>query len=277
MNKLYAVSDIHGNLNGFVLAAVQAGIIDANLNWIAGDSTLVNLGDGIDRGPQSREVIDLLIKLCRQAKEAGGLVKLLMGNHCAMLLDGRTSFGWYDCWIKNGGFNCIESYSFLLADKHGEYDYWDQDNAKKIYEYHREYFDALEEFCVIDNNLFVHAGVEPGKTMQHLTDGTDIDYTGSKSHLWIRDQFYRHSSSDFVRDNYGVKRIIFGHSPTTRYILKDENTQMAPVELMNGKLLGLDLGSYYPLGGVGIIKLTETSYELAGIAYNADLKGANAG
>ena len=269
MNELFATSDWHGSKALAVSALQQARLINENEDWIGRDSILVNCGDAIDRQSDSRGCINLVLKLRRQAKIVGGSIRLLKGNHEAMLLDGRTNFSWYDCWLRNGGFNCIESYSFLLADKHGEYDYWDQNNAKKIYEYHREYFDALEEFCVVDDNLFVHAGVEPGKTMQHLTDGTDIDYTGSKSHLWIRDQFYNHPSSDFIRDNYGVKRIVWGHSPI-KYITKNENEQMKPLELMNKKLLAVDCGSYYPgIGGVGIIKLTETSYELAGIAYNA--------
>ena len=84
--KIIVVGDIHGDYQEFQTLILSAGIIDDKLNWQAGDSQLVSVGDLLDRGPDSRKVMDLFMRMEKQAKSAGGAVHIVLGNHEQMNL-----------------------------------------------------------------------------------------------------------------------------------------------------------------------------------------------
>lgn len=76
-----AIGDLHGDLAQTRKALRLAGAIDERDRWIGGKLVLVQTGDVIDRGEEDREVIDLLERLEKEAKAAGGKLILLTGNH----------------------------------------------------------------------------------------------------------------------------------------------------------------------------------------------------
>jgi hypothetical protein len=80
------VGDIHGELEGFTEIISNAGLIDGKDNWSGGDDILIQTGDVIDRGPYSREAVDLLKRLQKEAAVARGEVVRLCGNHELMLI-----------------------------------------------------------------------------------------------------------------------------------------------------------------------------------------------
>jgi Icc-related predicted phosphoesterase len=82
--RVVAIGDIHGAYASFVTILKQAGIVDEQTHWAAGRTILVQSGDVLHRGPDSRRVLDLLMQLEVQASEAGGRVIALLGNHEAM-------------------------------------------------------------------------------------------------------------------------------------------------------------------------------------------------
>lgn len=82
--RIVAVGDIHGAYDKFVSILREAKLIDSRKRWIGGRAILVQTGDVTDRGPDSREVLDLLRKLTDEAARAGGRVHSLVGNHEAM-------------------------------------------------------------------------------------------------------------------------------------------------------------------------------------------------
>jgi TPR repeat protein len=84
VRRVVAVGDVHGDYEQFVAVLRSAGLIDAHGNWSGGKAHLVQTGDIVDRGPDSRAVMDLLMKLEKQAAAAGGGVHCLIGNHEAM-------------------------------------------------------------------------------------------------------------------------------------------------------------------------------------------------
>jgi len=86
--RVVAVADVHGSFDGLSAILRQAGLVDEELRWSGGDATLVQLGDLLDRGVRVREVMDLLIRLQREAPKAGGRVVCLLGNHEGMNLLG---------------------------------------------------------------------------------------------------------------------------------------------------------------------------------------------
>ena len=92
VDRVVAISDIHGAYDAMVATLKNAGVVDSELQW-AGDSThLVIVGDILDRGAGSRDAMDLLMQLEGQAEAAGGRVHVLIGNHEAMNLVGDLRY-----------------------------------------------------------------------------------------------------------------------------------------------------------------------------------------
>lgn len=86
--RVVAIGDVHGAGDGLRTILRQTGLVDDALDWSGGTATLVQTGDLTDRGPQVREVMDLLMRLEDGAREAGGDVRVLLGNHEMMNLMG---------------------------------------------------------------------------------------------------------------------------------------------------------------------------------------------
>lgn len=79
--RVVAVGDVHGGYERLLAILREAGLIDARRRWRGGRAILVQTGDLLDRGPDSREILDLLRRLERDAARAGGRVHALLGNH----------------------------------------------------------------------------------------------------------------------------------------------------------------------------------------------------
>jgi hypothetical protein len=90
--RVVAVGDVHGSYDGFVQVLQMAGLIDGGKHWTGGTAHLVQTGDVPDRGPKSREVVELLTRLERDAERAGGRVHTLLGNHEVMNLMGDLRY-----------------------------------------------------------------------------------------------------------------------------------------------------------------------------------------
>jgi hypothetical protein len=85
-DRVVAVGDVHGAFDNFAAILRAAQVIDNRNRWIGKKTTLVQTGDLLDRGPDSRKAIDLLRRLDRDAQRAGGRVVSLLGNHELMRL-----------------------------------------------------------------------------------------------------------------------------------------------------------------------------------------------
>jgi Calcineurin-like phosphoesterase len=92
VERIVAVGDAHGDFDGFTEVLRSAGVIDKRNRWAAGRTHLVQTGDVLDRGPDSRKIMDLLMDLEKQARRAGGEVHALIGNHEAMNLYGDLRY-----------------------------------------------------------------------------------------------------------------------------------------------------------------------------------------
>jgi hypothetical protein len=82
--RIVAVGDIHGDVKAFSSILQRTGLIDAGGRWTGGKSVLVQTGDYLDRGADVPAVVDLLMSLEKQARDAGGHAHVLLGNHEAM-------------------------------------------------------------------------------------------------------------------------------------------------------------------------------------------------
>ncbi len=92
VERIVALGDVHGDYQQFVTLLRAAGLIDSQEAWTGGKTHLVQVGDVVDRGPESRRAMDLLINLEKQASKAGGLVHALIGNHEAMNVYGDLRY-----------------------------------------------------------------------------------------------------------------------------------------------------------------------------------------
>jgi hypothetical protein len=88
VTRIIAVGDIHGSYDNFVKILKKAELVDDMLKWSGGKTHLVQTGDIMDRGDNTREVFDLLMRLQKEAAEAGGKVHVLIGNHEEMNITG---------------------------------------------------------------------------------------------------------------------------------------------------------------------------------------------
>lgn len=92
VERIVAISDVHGAYDAMVKTLQSADVINETLDWSGGQTHLVIVGDLLDRGPNSRDAMDLLMRLEEEAVAAGGLVHVLIGNHEAMNLSGDLRY-----------------------------------------------------------------------------------------------------------------------------------------------------------------------------------------
>jgi hypothetical protein len=90
--RVVVFGDLHGDYAKFHDMLAEADLIDARDNWSGGKTHLVQVGDVPDRAPDTRKILDLLIKLEPQARRAGGYLHALIGNHEAMNMEGDLRY-----------------------------------------------------------------------------------------------------------------------------------------------------------------------------------------
>ena len=90
--RVVAVGDVHGAYERFTALLQRTGLIDASARWTGRDTVFVQTGDVVDRGARTRECLDLLMDLQRQAPRAGGKVITLVGNHEVMNVIGDLRY-----------------------------------------------------------------------------------------------------------------------------------------------------------------------------------------
>jgi hypothetical protein len=84
VERVVAFADVHGAYEELATLLRSAGVVDAGLRWSGGKTHVVSLGDLLDRGADSRKVMDLLMRLQGEAAAAGGRLHVVLGNHEAM-------------------------------------------------------------------------------------------------------------------------------------------------------------------------------------------------
>lgn len=181
--KYLAIGDIHGcleSLNGLI----------HKLNGYRNDYTFVFVGDYIDRGSNSKGVVDRLLKF-EQVQDC----IFLRGNHEQMLLDAYYN-GRMDMWLMNGGKSTLNSYRVS------------HDNLT-FPEEHLEFYKRTKMYFDTDDYFFVHAGMSPDRTIaENLKDPKLV-----KQFLWERSHLN-------ALDNPWEKTVVFGHTPRPHPIKK---------------------------------------------------------
>lgn len=206
MHKIFAIGDIHGCLEKLEDLLEQLAVDRQS-------DTLVFIGDYIDRGKYSREVVDYLIRLQREYRN----VICLRGNHEQMFLnylDGVNE----GLYLGNGGRATLDSYGILLSDDLEE-------RKAKIPEEHMNFFRLLLHYYETDHYIFVHAGVRPELPLNRQA----IDDL-----LWIRFEFIE-NENDFG------KTVVFGHTPMKNLLINKNKIGIDTGAVYGGKLTAIEL------------------------------------
>lgn len=178
MQRTLIISDIHGELKLFKKLLKK-------VKYSADKDQLILLGDYVDRGPDSKGVLERVMEL----KKKGAIV--LKGNHDDMMVSAvdNKPDAW-ERWKRGGALSTLQSYdssihSMMLPET---------DEFKN----HISFIRDMDYFYEQDNYIFVHAGIQPD---------LPLDENDQHTFLWIRELFYE-KYADY-------KTVVFGHTPVS--------------------------------------------------------------
>ena len=190
--RSFVIGDIHG------CAATLRRLIEETLRPSTSDRIYL-LGDLIDRGPDSKWVLDFIFEL----RERGLSVGSVRGNHEEMCLLAGDDHYYQELWAANGGLATLESFQ---ADGPGD-----------IPHLYRVFLNSLPHYILLDDFVIVHAGL-------NFDTFNPFDDTGAM--LWTRSPFVD-------RQRLGGRRLICGHTPTPRSQL-EASLGSSKIQLDNG-------------------------------------------
>ena len=176
-SKTFVIGDIHGRLG------MLTRLMD-KIPWRPGRDALIFLGDYVDRGPNSREVVDYILSLTRNYVR----ISCIMGNHEDMLLDYLWGVN-RNLYLANGGLTTLKAYR---SEQNPGTPLFVGDIPRD----HMAFYTSLKPFIELEHYYLVHAGFRPGIPMARQSR-TDM--------MWIREPFI---SSTF---DFG-KKVVFGHT-----------------------------------------------------------------
>lgn len=178
--RVVAIADIHGAHQALVETLQQADVIDAQLGWIGGGTHLVIVGDILDRGPESRNAMDLLMRLEGEAEAAGGQVHVLIGNHESMNLIGDLRYvskseyaafaadesegerlHWFEAYAERQGGTADNEVLQRRFDEQFPNGYFALRRAFSAAGRYGRWLLSKPVIVVIDGTAFVHGGLSP--------------------------------------------------------------------------------------------------------------------
>ena len=140
--RIIAIGDIHGCLTALnqLLEAVAP----------TSEDTVVALGDYVDRGPDSKGVVDRLIEVGKECT-----LVALQGNHEEMMLEVVRGDQPHHRWLQYGGVETLDSYGFI-------------GDLNVISEEHYEFYNAMVDYYETDEHIFLHANYQPNQSLAEL-------------------------------------------------------------------------------------------------------------
>lgn len=213
--RIYAIGDVHGraDLLDKVLSRIDAHVAT---HPIARPVHLF-VGDYIDRGPASREVLDLLIN-CSQGRE----MVFLRGNHDVFIGDFLKNPAVLRDWSRIGGLETLMSYGLrppLNADAATQTELA-KALERALPQPHRAFLNGLISSFTCGGYFFAHAGVRPGVPLKKQRE-EDL--------LWIRDEFLLHE------EDFG-KIIVHGHTPVRELDIRPNRINIDTGAYVTGRL-----------------------------------------
>jgi len=255
VERIVAVGDVHGDYDQLVTVLKTAKLIDDQLNWTGGKTHLVQNGDILDRGPDSRKAMDLLMRLEKQAADAGGYVHALIGNHEAMNVYGDFRYTSPSEFAAFADPNSKEP-----ADPSHPPGYAERRKQFSPDGYYGNWIVHHDTVIKINDSLFLHGGISEKYVSMKIRDindrvreelkGETAKLQGSvvrdgDGPLWYRGLSQGDASLeplvDKIRKNFGVERIVLGHT----------YADAAITPRFGGKVILIDIGLSRVYDGIG--------------------------
>ncbi len=207
VDRIVAVGDVHGAYDALIETLRAADVIDSRSAWSGGKTHLVFTGDLLDRGAKSRQVMDLVMRLEKEARRRGGRVHLLLGNHEVMNLNGdlryvagaeyamfqdiessREREGWFGDFLASKPAGSLESGVRAEFDALAPPGYF---GHRKAFRHDGKYGKWLLRkpfIVVINETAFVHGGL-PYFVAEHGLEGVNVGLKNDLSYyVSIRDR-----------------------------------------------------------------------------------------
>jgi hypothetical protein len=281
VHRIVAIGDLHGDYDRYITLLKLNGLVNERLKWQGGKTHLVQLGDVPDRGPDSRKIIQHLMKLEKQAARKGGYVHSLIGNHEAMNISGDLRYvhpGEYAALVdrksaKRQAVWLKQVYDFRLAQTP---ELANQEGIMPAlalefplgYVEHRRLWltgQPLAEWVVqhntvikINRTLFVHGGLNPHEPplaireindtiRQELTDGSlgeesfSIKETGP---LWYRGLAWHKAEQELLP----LEKLLAFYD-VDQIVVAHTPTKGQIVKRLDGKVILADVGISAAYGG----------------------------
>lgn len=215
--RVYAIGDIHGC--DHLLADVFRQIDAHEASNPAERVIEIVLGDIIDRGRDSCGAVERLLR----RRDADRDLRVLTGNHEAMMLEGLRDPSRFPQWLKQGGLETLQSYG--VAPPVGIDDPIDLETCIDRFRIamptaHRQFFGGLEHAIDLAGFAFVHAGLRPGIAFEAQRPD-DL--------IWIREPFLSH---DRPLDRF----VVHGHTPGDRVDLRPHRIDLDTGAFHSGRL-----------------------------------------
>ena len=217
--RVYAIGDIHGRLDLFEQLLERIEADDAARG--TADTRLVLLGDLIDRGADSRGVVERAMALMQ-----GGKVHVLAGNHEEMLLGSLTHEETLRHFLRHGGKETLFSYGLTPDEYSGaKIEPLRERLPELVPASHIAFMRAMEDLVVYGDYAFVHAGIRPGVP---LADQMVPDLR------WIRGEFLDHG-------DLHSHVVIHGHTITTEPVVRANRIGIDTGAFASGRLTAIGL------------------------------------
>lgn len=272
--RIIAIGDLHGDLKAARRALKSAHVTDANDRWVGGKTVVVQTGDVLDRGDEDRELLAFLDKTQDAAKQAGGALYRLNGNHEVMNVQGdfryvtERSFKAYAHEPSTGRADVTarpeeqrgRTEAFLPGGR----------EARKLA--------AFPVVLMVGNSVFAHGGVEP----KHIKYG--IDKMNREVSAWMRGEaplphqlagehtpFWTRAygeapaaadtctSLDRVLTALQGARLVIGHTPQKSGITFDCNDKLARIDVGLSAYYGDNPAEVLEIAGTAMKVIRESS------------------
>ncbi len=259
---VYMMGDVHGYLDKLTRLLRECGLVDEGLHWRGGVASLWFMGDFFDRGPDGTGVVDLIMRLQREAADAGGCVEALLGNHDILIM-AVQQFGYVSCgtpprtfryhWERNGGRA--------------------EDLARLTVE-HMEWLSRRPALARVGDTLLAHADstfyLGYGRTVDEINaafrsvllhdnvcDWDDMLDGFAQRHAFDgREHGGAERAAQFLAP-FDTRQLVHGHTPIDHVLQCPAELVAWPLIYANGLCVNIDGGMYR--GGPGFIYQLEAA------------------